>query len=320
MRFRTVAVLAGVALAVTFVAAGVVTENALRPGRRPLSESDRSTVAASLLAYDALLRDVEISATDGATLRAWDVRPSKFNNNVVILFHGVSDNRLGMLSYAELFLRHGYEVILPDARAHGLSGGDIVSYGLRESSDISRWVDWLHAERQPSCIYGFAESMGAGTLLQSLRYESRFCAVVAESPFSTFREVAYDRFGQFFHGGDWIGRILLRPIVEASFYYAKWKYKLDLRPISPEQAVSVTNVPVFLIHGSVDGNIPVHHSRSIAARNHAVILWEVPKADHCGALNIAPAEFEQRTVDWFDHHDRRASMLADRRKTASEKL
>ena len=320
MRFRTVAVLAGVAPAVTLVAAGVVTENALRPARRPLSESDRSVAAGSFHAYDALLRDVEISATDGATLRAWDVRPSKFNSKAIILFHGVGDNRLGMLSYAELFLRHGYEVVLPDARAHGLSGGDIVSYGLRESSDISRWVDWLHAERQPFCIYGFAESMGAGTLLQSLHSESRFCAVVAESPFSTFREIAYDRFGQFFHGGDWIGRIPLRPIVEASFYYAKWKYKLDLRTISPERAVVSTTVPILLIHGFADGNIPIHHSRSIAAHNNAVVLWEVPNADHCGAFSVAPVEFEQRTVDFFDHHDRRASMLADGLQTASEKL
>jgi pimeloyl-ACP methyl ester carboxylesterase len=61
-----------------------------------------------------------------------------------------------------------------------------------------------------------------------------------------------------------------------------------------------SQVPILLIHGKDDRNIPVRHSRRIAALNPAVALWEVPNADHCGAILAAPSELEQRVVGWFE--------------------
>ena len=141
--------------------------------------------------------------------------------------------------------------------------------------------------------------MGAAELLQSLAVEPRFCAVAAESPFSTFREIAYDRMGQPFHLGPWFGRSLFRPVIEFAFLYVRWKYRLDMQQISPQDSVAATSVPVFLIHGLIDSNIPIRHSRQIHANNPDTVLWEVPNADHCGAISAAPQEFEQRLLKWF---------------------
>jgi hypothetical protein len=147
--------------------------------------------------------------------------------------------------------------------------------------------------------------MGAAQLLQSLETEPGFCAVVAESSFSTFREIAYDRVGQFFQTGPWLGRSILRPIVEAAFLYSQWKYGLETAKISPEDAVAKSQAPILLIHGALDGNIPPRHSRRIQARNKSVVLWEVPKADHCGAISTAHDEFEARLISWFEVHSSR---------------
>jgi prolyl oligopeptidase family protein len=125
--------------------------------------------------------------------------------------------------------------------------------------------------------------------------------VAAESPFSSFREIAYDRVGQFFHLGPWLGRTLLRPIVEAAFLYARWKYQLNFEHLSPQESVAKTKVPVLLIHGTGDTNIPIRHSRRIAENSNA-LLWEVPDAEHCGAMSMTPKEFEQRLVGWFTEH------------------
>jgi uncharacterized protein len=286
------------------LAAGVfVAEGTLHPGRRPLPKSSQSLGFKIAELNDSDLAEVSISAADGAALQAWNLHPRKNAVNAVILFHGLSDNRLGMLAYTQIFLKHGYDVLMPDARAHGTSGGDLATYGLLEATDSRLWIDWLNSHVHPACIYGFAESMGAAGLLQSLRSESRFCAVAAESPFSSFREVAYDRVGQFFSVGPWLGRTMLRPIVEFAFVYAKFKYGLDFEAISPEEVVAFTKTPVLLIHGQVDRNIPVRHSLKIAARNHSVVLWEVPGADHCGAIGAAPDELERRVVAWFEQHN-----------------
>lgn len=64
--------------------------------------------------------------------------------------------------------------------------------------------------------------------------------------------------------------------------------------------MAATRVPVLLIHGQNDSNIPIRHSRRIAARNPALRLWEVPNADHCGAITTARQELEQRLLGSFN--------------------
>jgi pimeloyl-ACP methyl ester carboxylesterase len=297
-----------VVLYLTFCSiAGIfVADGTLHPPRRPLTPEDESAMVDSARAVDADLQDVSITAPDAVTLRAWTIRPRHANGDSVILLHGLGDNRVGMTGYAQLLLAHGYGVLLPDARAQGASGGSLATYGLLERNDIRQWFDFLAAHDHPRCIFGLGESMGAAQLLQSLGAGTHFCAVVAESSFSNFHEIAYDRMGQPFHlgpfVGPWFGRTFFRPLVEAAFLRARWKYGLNLRQVSPEDAVATTQVPVFLIHGQVDGNIPVRHSRLIHERNSKTVLWEVPEADHCGAISTAPQEFERRVLAWFADH------------------
>ena len=279
-------------------------EGTLHTARRSLSANDEMQAQGAAHSHNSELADVAIRARDGATLNAWSIRPRNSNGRVVILLHGLGDNRLAMIGYAELFLGHGFSVLMPDARAHGTSGGQLSTYGLLESEDIHRWFDWLQQNQHPGCIFGFGESMGAAQVLQSLHTEPRFCAVAAESAFSSFREIAYDRVGQFFQTGPWLGRTVLRPVVEVAFGYTRWKYKLDLEQVSPQRIVAATSVPVLLIHGQSDSNIPIRHSRRISADNPILVLWEVPDADHCGAISTAPQEFEQRLIHWFDDHSR----------------
>jgi pimeloyl-ACP methyl ester carboxylesterase len=250
------------------------------------------------------LADASITTPDAITLRAWIIRPQSSNGDAVIFLHGLADNRVGMTGYAQLLLANGFTVLLPDARAHGASGGPLATYGLLERNDIHQWFDFLAAKDHPNCIFGFAESMGAAELLQSLSVEPRFCAVAAESSFSTFREIAYDRMGQPFHLGPWFGRTIFRPVVEFAFLYARWKYGLDMQQVSPEDSVAATRVPVFLIHGQIDSNIPLRHSRRIQVRNPNAVLWEVPNANHCGAISTAPQEFNQRLLTWFSAQPR----------------
>jgi|SRR5208282_4146893 len=299
-------------LTLSAIAGVVLTEATLHPGRRLQSSVDEMYAREMVRRQDSELTNIAIAAQDGTTLRAWSIRPNHDNGNAVVLLHGLGDNRFGMTGYAELLLSRGFSVLMPDARAHGTSGGGLATFGLLESEDIHRWLDWLGQNEHPDCIFGLGESMGAALLLQSLRSETRFCAVAAESPFASFREIGYDRIGQFFHTGPWLGRTALRPIIEFAFAYSRWKYKLDFKQVSPENAVAATKVPVFLIHGQNDSNIPVRHSRLIAGRNPAVPLWEVPNTDHCGAVGTNPVEFDEKLIRWFDSHSNAQSRLAIR--------
>jgi len=298
----------GVVLAMLYAAGTIfggvwLGEVATHPGRRPIKPPDEAKVRLYAIENKIDFRDASIAAKDGAALRAWFLRPVQANGSTVILLHGVSDNRLGMFGYGRWLLANHYSVLLPDARAHGLSGGNIATYGLLESDDIHRWADWIRETERPSCIFGFGESMGAAQILQALSREPGFCAVVAESPFETFREVSYARFGQPFHLGPWLGRTFFWPTDEVGFLYVRLKYGLNLASVSPKEAVRATTVPVLLIHGTSDRNIPSYNSNDIQAANpvHAS-LWLVPRAVHCGAYDVNPEEFGRRILNWFSAH------------------
>jgi pimeloyl-ACP methyl ester carboxylesterase len=266
------------------------------------------TLAQAIAARNhAVLEDVAITASDGATLRGWSIRPLHGNGDSVILLHGVADNRMGVLGHAVLLLRHGYAVLLPDARAHGASGGELSTYGIKEANDIRLWFNWIQLNESPRCIDGLGESMGAAQLLQSLSTTPGFCAVVAESPFATFREASYDRLAEKMNAGAWAGRTLLRPAVEAGWFYARWKYGIDFEQASSQEAVAASKVPVLLIHGLKDTNLPPRHSEVIVARNAnripALVLWDPAEAKHTGAAAAEPQEFERRVIGWFEVHD-----------------
>jgi pimeloyl-ACP methyl ester carboxylesterase len=251
---------------------------------------------------DSDLSDASITASDATVLHAWNIRPHRGNGDTVILLHGLGDNRAGMTGSAQLLLAHGFGILLPDARAHGTSGGQLATYGLLERNDVHEWFNFLVAKDHPRCIFGLGESMGAAELLQSLTVEPRFCAVAAESSFSSFREIAYDRMGQPLNLGPWFGRTIFRPVVEFAFIYVRLRYRLDMQQVSPENAVAATTAPILLIHGQIDSNIPLRHSLRIQARNPHTVLWEVPSADHCGAISTAPQEFEQKLLAQFQPH------------------
>ncbi len=204
-----------------------------------------------------------------------------------------------MLEHARFLVRAGYTVLTPDARGHGASGGKYISYGLLEARDLRSWADWLVANRGIQRLYGLGESMGASVLLQALAVEPRFRAVVAECPFATFEEIAYDRMWQ----ATGAPRVLFWPVVTTGFGYARIWHGFNLYRASPLEAVRATSVPVLLIHGDQDRNIEIRHSRMLHAANpKATRIWEVPGAGHVGGLATAPSEYIGVVAGWFREH------------------
>jgi pimeloyl-ACP methyl ester carboxylesterase len=107
-----------------------------------------------------------------------------------------------------------------------------------------------------------------------------------------------------FLGSRLLGRIVLRPAVEAAFLYGRLTRGVNLADASPERSVVGSRVPIFLIHGLADDNIPFQQSERIRAHNPGnIVLWEVPNAGHCGAVNAAGQEFDTRVLGWFTSHD-----------------
>lgn len=275
----------------------ILAENALHISQRREPNPAEAGAIASLTGSS--WQPVEIFAADGVPLRAWLFSPLHPNGSAAILLHGVADTRHGVSSQARILLDRGFTVLAPDSRGHGVSGGSMVTYGILEADDVHRWAGWLLARAGTGRLYGLGESLGAGILLESLRVEPRFRAVVAECPFATFEEIAFDRLNQYSH----LPRFVLWPLVHGGRLYARARYGVDLRQASPAAAVARTRVPILLIHGDCDTNIPLRHSRELHRANpETTVVWEVPGATHVAAVVTAPGEYARRVVGWFEAH------------------
>src|SRR5204862_2909240 len=114
-----------------------------------------------------------------------------------------------------------------------------------------------------------------------------------------FEEVAYDRLAQ----SGVRGVVFSWPAIQLGFLYARVRYGLNLYHASPSEVLRNSRVPVLLIHGTADTNIPIRHSRKLHAVNPATTeLWEVEGAEHVESVARAPAEYARRVTGFFAAH------------------
>jgi len=301
------------------VAGWLVAPEFLHPLRRELSEDLIREADASFAHSGGHREDFDVRAPDGTLLRGWIVRANHPNANWVLLFHGVADNRFGMIAQSEFLLRAGYSVVMMDARGHGVSDGPIATYGWLERNDTRAIIDALLADERryarvqmtnpfpigtprraapPPHIFALGESMGAGIALQSAAVEPRIEAVVAEASFATLREASYDYAG--LRRSPLLGKTLFAPFSWMLLYRGEKLTGLPVAEVSPEKAVAARAFPVLLICDEKDEALPCRHTRRIydAARGPKQ-LWEVPGAFHTAALGFQPVEFPRRVLQFF---------------------
>ncbi|HZC65571.1 MAG TPA: alpha/beta fold hydrolase [Candidatus Dormibacteraeota bacterium] len=272
----------------------------LHPLRRELTPDLIKEADADFATVHARRDDLLVSASDGSVLRGWKVRPQNPNGSWVLLFHGVADNRIGVVGQAHFLLRTGYSVVMMDARAHGASEGKMATYGWLERRDTSSIIDALYASEpyHPFHLFALGESMGAGMALQSAAYDPRIEAVVAEAAFASLREAAYDYAG--LQKYPLLGKTLFAPGAWTMIYRGESLAGFPAAEVSPQKSVATRNFPVLLICDGADTTLPCRHTRKIfAAAIGPKDIWEVPDAFHTGAIGYQPAEFERRVLTFF---------------------
>jgi len=273
----------------------------LTPLRRELTPDLIREADVSFATTNSHREEFDVRAPDGVLLRGWKVRPPNPNGSWVLLFHGVADNRIGVVGQSEFVLRAGYSVVMMDARAHGASEGPIATYGWLERNDTHAIIDALLAEvpsTSPFHLFALGESMGAGIALQSAAVDPRMEAVVAEASFANLREASYDYAG--LRKSPLLGKTLMAPGTWTLLYRGEKITGFPFAEISPVKAVASRPFPVLLICDEKDVALPCRHSEMIyAAARGPRELWVVPGAFHTAAYGFAPQEFQRRVLAFF---------------------
>ena len=270
--------------------------------RKPtfMAESSRAPIPESVLGVDDHFR-VSVGPPE-ASLSVSVLHPDESPRATVLVVHGMGARSAWMLPKARALVDEGYRAVLVDLRGHGASTGKLLSYGLRESQDLSKVIDELELRdllTGPLGVYGI--SYGATTAIHLAAIDSRVSAVVAVAPFSDMRSEVSHYIRTIAMPG--VGPLLSEETIQDAVDEAGEIGGYDPDDADAALAMGRTETPILLVHGKADFIIPNEHSQRLhAASPDTSEIVELPVSGHL-AVWLDPLKRVERTaLAWFDKH------------------
>ncbi|MGB0869254.1 MAG: alpha/beta hydrolase [Flavobacteriales bacterium] len=201
----------------------------------------------------------------------------------IILVHGIR----GDMNFLEPNIRHfsslGYNTFSVDLRAHGSSGGQYCTFGVKEKKDISNLIDYLlefkHLDLENLGIW--AQSLGGAVALQSLAVDKRIQWGIVESTFSEFTTIVNDYFQLYlgFSNVNFSNYLVKRAGAISNFNPDEAK---------PINACRKITQPVLMIHGTEDDRINISNGKrnfqALSSKNKS--FFEVKGANHVNVWHV----------------------------------
>jgi uncharacterized protein len=231
---------------------------------------------------------VMLRTSDGLQLAGWYVRSR--NGAAVISY----PTRQGKLPQARMLARHGYGVLLLDARGYDGSQGDPNLFGWDDTKDIDAAVAWL--QKQPDVksgrVGGIGYSVGGEMMLQAAASNTGLRAVVSDGAgFRSVREeVMRGPRGWFTSIPEQAVQTVAIAVMSGTAPPPSLK---DLVPrIAPRH--------VFFIYAGHGAGGEEYNPDYYRAAHAPKKLWKIPEAHHTGGFQTRPHEYERRVAGFFD--------------------
>lgn len=213
-----------------------------------------------------------------------NIKPSKI---WVIAVHGYTDSAYFMVNSAKQFLSYGYNVLMPDLRAHGKSEGKYIGMGWLDRLDLIKWMDYLIATYGNIKIILYGISMGAATVMMASgeKLPSNVRMVIEDCGYtSVWDEFAYE-LKYLFHMPTF-------PALYNANIITKIRAGYSLRKASCIKQIKKSKIPILFIHGDQDKFVPFYmldklYDAATCKKEKLVIKG----AGHAVSQNIDPQKY-----------------------------
>ena len=219
---------------------------------------------------------VEFKAADGTALFAWFLPARGEPKGTVLYLHGNAQNISAHFPNVAWMPAAGFSVLAIDYRGYGGSEGKPSLPGVQLDIDAAMRVLLARRDVNPDRIIVFGQSLGGALAIHYVAhsaYRSHIKAVVVDSPFSDYRQVAQEKLADL---------LITWPLQ----WLPTFTVNNDYAPIASVAALSP--IPLLLIHGDRDGIVGFHHSQALFdAAQEPKALWSLSDVGHIGALREA---------------------------------
>lgn len=245
--------------------------------------------------YSLNPEDLYINSFDNLKLHALFINNN--TNKTIICVHGykAKDGLYDFGMSAKFLNSLGYNLLFVDNRAHGLSQGKYIGFGVLDSIDINSWVDYLVTNMNQETIILYGMSMGAATVMNA--QNNKVKAIIADCGFASgYDEVAY-QIKKMYHLPSF-------PLVPISNILLKLLAKYSLKDKEAYKSIKNYKNNLLIIHGGKDHFVPTSDAYKIFDNTtcHKKILI-VPGASHAKSYLKDTELYEQTIKEFLDEID-----------------
>ena len=230
--------------------------------------------------------DYTVTGADGYLLHVRLLKNPGPTGRYIILSHGYTDNRMGSLKYAEMYLDLGFNCVTYDLRGHGENEPSPTTYGILESLDLKALIEDTRTRYPDLTQLGLhGESLGAATTITVLKYTPQVDFAVSDCGFSDIENVLRE--------GYKIARV---PgfLFDLADFGARIRYRYALRDMRPIDSLDENLIPILFIHGADDAFILPKNSQDMAARTRGPHeLHLISGAGHAESILTDPASYRE---------------------------
>jgi pimeloyl-ACP methyl ester carboxylesterase len=241
---------------------------------------------------DLSVEKVAFLSQSGATIHGW-LAGSSANRAVVILQHGIRENKSSLVERARFLVAAGYAVLLYDFQAHGESIGSRMTFGYLESRDAQAAVEFVRSRfpGKPVGVIGLSLGAAAAVLAQpALEVQ----ALVLEMMYPNVVDATKDRI-EMRIGQPWR---MLSPLLTAQL---KIRAGCSVEDLCPLASVERLATPKLILCGTEDQHTKIEESEEIyehAAEPKEFVRFE--GARHEDLLAFAPEHYKRVVLNFLN--------------------
>lgn len=218
---------------------------------------------------------------------------------LILFFHGYRSTaeRDGSGGF-QLCREKGWHILMPDQRAHGESGGDTITFGVRERMDCLAWARYAARRMGPDTpIFLWGISMGAATVLMAadLPLPEMVRGIVADCGYDTPAGILKETIRR--------RRWPLFPLYPFTALGARWFGGFSVAETSALDCVKRARLPILLVHGEADRVVPCAMAWSLRdACSSQVELLTVPGAGHGISWYVDMPAYQKALLRFMEEH------------------